>query len=1051
MPHKIKNQRLRNFSFSRSHLLIFAVIFAAIGGYILLRSFAATTPSVSVSLSQNGFPTGDQVTIRGLDQLSDANIAPGSQTATAVSKPYINSVALVINWQDLEPTSTGGPDKTKIQFLINQVAKAASNGGRTNVPPIILEFAPGYAPDWSLASTRPASAAPVKTINQLGWPVLAYQTRKDIFVNADHLISTDPNYQVKVRQLEQTLSDGMEAYDPQAVKIPAMYVIGPAMESNVMRVPDGKFYSNSQDPTQSGVTDDYGFGWTARAHHDIWKQFMTDMNKYPAFNKRFWIFPMTDQPGPVAADMYIASNTASQLTVANAAASVAPQGPAQLIVTDGNVMSQNGHIVTQVNGNKTCSWAQWRDTFNNSTWYPSNYVASSPYHGHNVVRFGARPCASIGDNGAVDDTHDILAQNLLYGAPSFSSANLQRSMFASFWAPDVANTANDSWLTDLNANLQKNSSSLSPLVFGTKTLSANIDAGTPIIGVQFKVDSVNLGAEDTSAPFQANWTTNAAPAGLHKITAIGRDASGNLYQAPEVDVNVAANQPPPPVVNFSASPTSALVGSNATLTWNSTNATSCTASGDWSGAKGLSGSISTGTLSVAKIYIYNLSCSGNGGTAGASESVKVTAAAPSVNISASPTSINSGSSATLTWNSSNTSACTASGDWSGVKTTSGSASTGSLTTARTYTYTLSCTGAGGAASGTASVAVAAVSNTTGSVSIAAAGDIACETTYGGYNGGNGSTGTCQQKWTSNLVYNMLNTNQIQGVLTLGDHQYNENTLAEYNAVYGLTWGRFKYADYPAIGNHEIITETQATDLLPKAHDYCAFYNTDGKNHAHCKVDSAGVLSARNAGYYSFNLGSWHIISLNTDCETVRVTGKSNGCNTTSAPEYQWLQQDLAANQTKCTLAYAHHPFVGSGAHAASSDAVRMNGFYKLLYDYNADVFLAGHDHVYERIKPVAPRPTIGPSDLTVPKADAARGLRNFTVGTGGKTITGFSGNATATAVKASLTEVRNSTTYGVLKLTLNPTSYSWQFVRAVPGVAGVNNGTFSDSGSGNCH
>lgn len=159
---------------------------------------------------------------------------------------------------------------------------------------------------------------------------------------------------------------------------------------------------------------------------------------------------------------------------------------------------------------------------------------------------------------------------------------------------------------------------------------------------------------------------------------------------------------PEPTVSISASPTSVQSGSPSTLTWSSTNATSCTASNGWSGAKATSGNQSTGNLTTATTY--TLSCTGIGGDSSASTTVNVTAApAPSINLSANPTSVVTGSPSTLTWTSTNATSCTASNGWSGTKATSGSQSTGNLSA--TTNFTLHCTGPGGTTNRSVSVTV----------------------------------------------------------------------------------------------------------------------------------------------------------------------------------------------------------------------------------------------------------------------------------------------------------------------------------------------------------
>lgn len=158
--------------------------------------------------------------------------------------------------------------------------------------------------------------------------------------------------------------------------------------------------------------------------------------------------------------------------------------------------------------------------------------------------------------------------------------------------------------------------------------------------------------------------------------------------------------------------------------------------------------------------------------------------------------------------------------------------------------------------------------------------------------------------------------------------------------------------------------------------------------------------------------------LNSNCS------KIGGCGPGS-PQEQWLRADLAAHPTKCTLAYWHHPRFSSGSDG--SDAA-FEPFWQALYDHNADVVLAGHDHVYERFAPQKPNG----------EPDPVRGLRQFVVGTGGERHHKFEGQAIANS------EVRNDETFGVLKLTLYPTNYEWQFIP-------VSGQTFTDSGAGRCH
>jgi hypothetical protein len=280
--------------------------------------------------------------------------------------------------------------------------------------------------------------------------------------------------------------------------------------------------------------------------------------------------------------------------------------------------------------------------------------------------------------------------------------------------------------------------------------------------------------------------------------------------------------------------------------------------------------------------------------------------------------------------------------------------------------------------------------------IAAAGDIACDPADPGFNGGNGTKDRCQQKATSNLL---LNTG-LTGVITLGDEQYDDATLSKFNQVYATTWGRANQINRPAVGNHEYLT--------PKAAGYFDYFNGVGA--------STGPAGPRDKGYYSYNLGTWHIVALNSNCSQV-------SCSSGSAQD-AWLRDDLARNPTKCTLAFFHHPRWSSGLAGSNSN---MGSLMTSLYNGGADVVLAGHDHLYERFAPQNPSGA----------ADSARGIREFVVGTGGKSLVDWS------SIKAN-SEKRNNTTFGVLRVALHSSSYDWKFQP----IAGQ---SFTDSGSTNCH
>jgi len=232
------------------------------------------------------------------------------------------------------------------------------------------------------------------------------------------------------------------------------------------------------------------------------------------------------------------------------------------------------------------------------------------------------------------------------------------------------------------------------------------------------------------------------------------------------------------------------------------------------------------------------------------------------------------------------------------------------------------------------------------------------------------------------------------VFTLGDNVYHSGTLTEFNTCYGPTWGRHRARTRPATGNHDYDTSNAA-----------GYYSYFG-----------AAAGPPPSGYYSYDVGAWHVVVLNSECS------KIGGCERTSA-QGQWLRADLAAHPSTCTLAITHKARFGSGP---NGDHAILADLWQILYEAGADVVLSGHDHNYERFDPQSP----------TAQADPARGIRQFIVGTGGAGLSAV-GTPHANSV------ISNSSTYGVLKLTLRPTSYDWQFVP----VAG---GTFSDSGSAAC-
>jgi PKD repeat protein len=273
--------------------------------------------------------------------------------------------------------------------------------------------------------------------------------------------------------------------------------------------------------------------------------------------------------------------------------------------------------------------------------------------------------------------------------------------------------------------------------------------------------------------------------------------------------------------------------------------------------------------------------------------------------------------------------------------------------------------------------------------------------------GAGDIATCNNpggQQTADLVKGVLATAPNVTVFTAGDNAYPNGSAAEYQNCYGPTWGQFKSRTRPAIGNHE--------------------YNTDNANPTFDYFNGSGATDGpagkRGQGYYSYDIGSWHVVVLNMNSSFVSTSAGS--------PQEVWLKADLAATGQPCVLAIWHHARFFSGT---TSPLPAPSGYHldiwKDLYAAGADLVLNGHIHVYERYAPQTPT---GGLDMT-------KGLRQLTVGTGGAS------GGTITVLRRNV-EVVNGQTRGVIKLTLDNGWYSWEFLP----VAGK---TFTDRGAGICH
>jgi acid phosphatase type 7 len=332
-------------------------------------------------------------------------------------------------------------------------------------------------------------------------------------------------------------------------------------------------------------------------------------------------------------------------------------------------------------------------------------------------------------------------------------------------------------------------------------------------------------------------------------------------------------------------------------------------------------------------------------------------------------------------------------------------------------------------------------------------------------------------------------NQIEAmkpdlVALVGDLQYQVGEYSDFEQSFNLTYGGFKFLHRPAPGNHEFYDEHSQTGVA--GYGYFSYYNgfqidANGNpitatisdpcppaNAAICNYPGlttpipqpvprpdgqAGHFDLTNGptngignGWYSYNLGSWHLISLNIECGT-QPGGCSTAPGTWLAAELSWLKNDLEENHASCTLAYWHQPTF-SGANSITTEGITAQAFWQLLYAYRADLVLNGHDHLYARYRPLNPSG----------KYDPRNGIREFIVGTGGETLdtvvnTGVANTSDPSGnpnFNAQNMEMASGDFWGAMALTLNPNGYTWNFQTALE-KPGDGAGPFSDTGFGTCH
>ena len=367
--------------------------------------------------------------------------------------------------------------------------------------------------------------------------------------------------------------------------------------------------------------------------------------------------------------------------------------------------------------------------------------------------------------------------------------------------------------------------------------------------------------------------------------------------------------------------------------------------------------------------------------------------------------------------------------------------------------------------------------------LAVVGDVACQP--GEEESGENAGENCSGDTAQNLLASQAATaQQIENmkpdiVALVGDEQYQVGQYSDFENSYETTYGAFKLITRPAPGNHEFYAEHGAVGVA--GYGYFSYFNgvqhnTDGTVVTATIADNpdtggtftqpvphsdgqaghfaqSGGLGTNSTGgpvgvgdgWYSYDLGSWHLISLNIECET-----QPGGCTGPwFASELEWLKNDLAANHSACTLAYWHQPTFSPTNGIAVPEGPTAQQFWQLLYQYGADLVLNGHDHLYGRYRPLDPSGNYDPK----------KGIREFVVGTGGETLDPVVTTNTTTAdpsgnpnFNAENLEAGTGQFWGVMGLTLKENGYAWDFESALKDPAQPTGpATFSDKGVGSCH
>ena len=341
--------------------------------------------------------------------------------------------------------------------------------------------------------------------------------------------------------------------------------------------------------------------------------------------------------------------------------------------------------------------------------------------------------------------------------------------------------------------------------------------------------------------------------------------------------------------------------------------------------------------------------------------------------------------------------------------------------------------------------------------LAAVGDIACEpddadnaSTPSALKCGSPSLGGYDAEYATAAQATSFQPNVVA---LLGDEQYEVGKLSDFEASFEQAWGGLKFLERPAPGNHEYYGYTKKGDNEAPQNGvgYFGYFNGHDQSGTPTTHGQAGADTADNQGWYSYNLGRWHIISLNAECGSAPF---NNDCSTTDggllSQETTWLANDLKSSHSSCTLAYWHQPTFSattastatvpaSAPGAGGAEGAAADAWWKLLYSHHATLILNGHEHAYARLRPMNP----------AGKSDPRHGIPEFIIGTGGEALDTL-------AVTGSQYSNPNVVTgydqgYGVMNLTLQPNGYAWHYKPALAGAGfGPSALNYSDAGTGSC-